>query len=406
MRPYASPEEAAFRSEARTWLSEHARPHDGPPVIPSAIVAEWTPQEEEARLNEARTWQATKFDAGWAGISWPPEFGGRGGSLIQEQIFAQEEAAFDVPRDALVVGTGWCGPAMMVHGNTDQKARFLKPLLRGDEVWCQLFSEPGAGSDLAALRTRAERDGEQWVLTGQKTWTTFAHQSHWGLCVARHDATVPKHRGMTAFVVDMGAAGVECRPVMQMTESANFNEVFLDGVRVPDSHRVGEVGDGWRLVITTFMFERMSASLVSGSAVHALLGLLEGRGATSLIKDRFASLYARSQALRYTSLRLLTDISRGRQPGPEGSILKLEGTRLLSDTYELALEVLGDGGALAGEAAPWSGEWGAGFLGAPGLRIGGGTDQIQRNIIGERVLGLPGDIRVDKDVPFDEVRRS
>jgi alkylation response protein AidB-like acyl-CoA dehydrogenase len=406
MRPYDSAEEAAFRSEARAWLSEHARPHSGPPVIPSAIVAEWTPEEEETRLEEARAWQATKFDAGWAGISWPPQYGGRGGSLMEEQIFAQEESGFDVPRDALVVGTGWCGPAIMVHGSSEQKERFLSPLLRGDEVWCQLFSEPGAGSDLAALRTRAERDGDEWALTGQKTWTTFAHQSHWGLCVARHDFTVPKHRGMTAFIVDMGAAGVECRPLVQMTESANFNEVFLDGVRVPDSQRIGEVGDGWRLVITTFMFERMSASLVSGGAVEALRCLLDGRETTAPTRDRFVSLYARSQALRYTGLRLLTNISHGRQPGPEGSILKLESTRLLSDIYDLALEVLGDAGALAGGEAPWRGDWSAGFLGAPGLRIGGGTDQIQRNIIGERVLGLPGDVRVDKDVPFDEVRRS
>lgn len=405
MRPYDSPEEAAFRSEARAWLSANARPHAGPPVIPSAIVAEWSPAEEEARLIEARAWQSVKFDAGWAGISWPGLYGGRGGSLIEDRIFAQEEARFDVPRDALVVGTGWCGPALMVHGTSQQRDRFLRPLLRGDEVWCQLFSEPGAGSDLAGLGARAERDGDEWVLTGQKTWTTFAHQADWGLCVARHDASLPKHRGMTAFIVDMRAQGVECRPLVQMTRSANFNEVFLDGVRVPDTLRVGEVGDGWRLVITTFMFERMSASFVAGGTVEALRALAAETGADGAVRDRLATLFARSQVLRFTGLRLLTAIARGRPPGPEGSIVKLEGTRLLSDLYDLAIEMLGPAGLLTGTTAPWSGDWSAGFLGAPGLRIGGGTDQIQRNIIGERVLGLPGDVRVDKDVPFEAVRR-
>jgi alkylation response protein AidB-like acyl-CoA dehydrogenase len=405
MRPYDSPEEAAFRAEARAWLADHARPHAGPPVIPSAIVAEWAPDEEAERLAEARAWQAAKYDDGWAGISWPSSYGGRGGSLIEEQIFAQEESAFDVPRDALVVGTGWCGPAIMLHGSDEQKDELLRPLLRGDEVWCQLFSEPGAGSDLAGLAARADRDGDEWFLSGQKTWTTFAHQADWGFCIARHDPSVPKHRGMTAFMVDMKAPGVECRPLVQMTQSANFNEVFLDGVRVPDTCRIGDIGDGWRLVITTFMFERMSASLVTGGTLDALRMLVSDHDPGPETRDRFAALYARSQVLRYTGLRLMTAISQGRQPGPEGSILKLEGTRLLSDIYELAIEMLGPAGLLSGRGAPWKGEWGAGFLGAPGLRIGGGTDQIQRNIIGERVLGLPGGVRVDKDVPFDSVRR-
>ncbi len=240
MQPYDSPEEAQFRADARAWLNGHAAPLSSPVVAPSAIVAEWTADEEERKLAEARAWQLTKFKEGWAGITWPTEYGGRGGTLMEALIFAQEESEFDVPHDALIVGLGWCGPAVRTHGNEEQRARLLPPLLRGEEVWCQLFSEPGAGSDLAGLATRAVRDGDEWVLSGQKVWTTFAHRSDWGLCIARHDPDVPKHRGMTAFMVDMRSDGVECRPLRQMTDSANFNEVFLDDVRVPDEDRIGE----------------------------------------------------------------------------------------------------------------------------------------------------------------------
>ncbi len=405
MQPYDSPEEAAFRAEARAWLEDHATLLTEPKVAPSAIVAEWTPEEEERRLAEAQDWQRTKFKDGWAGIAWPPTYGGRGGSPIEAVIFGQEEARFDVPRDALVVGLGWCGPAVLIHGTDEQKDRFLPPLLRGDEVWCQLFSEPAAGSDLAGLGTRAVRDGDEWVITGQKVWTTFAHRSHWGLCVARNDPDAPKHKGMTAFLVDMTQPGIECRPLRQMTASSNFNEVFLDEVRVPDHHRVGEVGDGWRVVITTFMYERVGGSFAGVGSFQALRELAAelGAGEDPLVRDRLADLYARAQTVRYTGMRLLTAISRGTMPGPEGSIMKLAGTLFLTDLYEAATDLLGPAGMLAGADTPGEGDWQDAFLGTPGLRIGGGTDQIQRNIIGERVLGLPGDIRVDKDVPFSQI---
>ncbi len=405
MQPYDSPEEAAFRAEARSWLESHAVPYAEPPVSPSAIVAEWTPAEEEKKLAEAKAWQRTKFEDGWAGVAWPTEYGGRGGTPMQALIFAQEEGRFDVPHDALVVGLGWCGPAVMQHGTAEQKERLVRPLLRGDEVWCQLFSEPGAGSDLAGLKTRAVRDGDEWVVDGQKVWTTFAHRSDWGLCIARHDADVPKHGGLTAFIVDMATPGIECRPLRQMTDSSNFNEVFLDGVRVPDANRIGAVGDGWRVVITTFMYERFSGSFSGASVLQSLRKLIAqtGKASDPAVRDRFAALYARAHALRYNSLRLITAISQGRMPGPEGSVMKLGGTILLSDIYEFAVELLGPEGMLLAGDAPWAGEWHDAFLGAPGLRIGGGTDQVQRNIIGERVLGLPGEPRVDKQVPFKEV---
>jgi alkylation response protein AidB-like acyl-CoA dehydrogenase len=321
-------------------------------------------------------------------VAWPQEYGGRGGSPIQQIIFDQEESDFDVPRDALIVGLGWCGPALLFLGSPEQRSRFLRPLLAGEEVWCQLFSEPAAGSDLAGLATRAIRDGDEWIIDGQKVWTTFAHLSDWGLCIARTDPDAPKHRGLSAFMVDMHAEGVQARPLRQMTGAANFNEVFLSGVRVPDTLRVGEVGDGWRVVITTFMFERMGILVGRGSMLQAARGLVSDDRRQI---DHWTRNWIKGRVLAFTALRQLTSLAKGGVPGPEGSLGKLVGTMILSDLYEEAVESLGAQGLLAGTDAPFEGEWQNAFLGAPGLRIGGGTDQIQRNIIAERVLGLPKD---------------
>jgi len=392
VQPFDSPEEARFRQAARTWLEANAVRPFRPLIAPSAIVAEWAPEIEEAKLAEARAWQRRKFEAGWAGVAWPTIYGGRGGTPVEQIIFAQEEGAFDVPHDALVVGTGWCGPAILILGSEQQKSRYLPSLLSGQEVWCQLFSEPGAGSDLAGLDTRAVRDGDEWVLSGQKAWTTFAHRSDWGLCIARTDPDVPRHKGLSAFIVDMKGPGVTARPVRQMTGSANFNEVFLDEVRVPDERRVAQAGDGWRVVITTFMFERASLFSMAGSVAAAMGELLNGRGhGDRVVRDRWMRTWIGGRVLGFTNLRLLTAIAQGRMPGPEGSLGKLVGTLLLTDLYNQALDLLGADGMLAAADAPAGGEWQDGFLGAPGLRVGGGTDQIQRNIIAERMLGLPKD---------------
>jgi len=405
MDPHDSPDEAVFRTEARTFLAANATPLAPTALTLSAIVAEWSAEVEAERLAAAQTWQRTKFDAGWAGIAWPRRHGGRGGSMVEDLIFKMEEGEFDVPHDALIVGLGWCGPAVMQHGTQQQVTRLLRPLLRGDEVWCQLFSEPGAGSDLAGLATRAVRDGDEWVLSGQKVWTTFAHHADWGLCIARNDPSAPKHRGLTAFMVDMRSDGVEARPLRQMTDSANFNEVFLSDVRVPDAMRIGEPGAGWRVVISTFMWERFGAVAGGGRIVTALGELIRQQGAAAdpAVRQRYADIYARAGALRFTMLRLMTSLSQGRMPGPEGSIMKLAATSLLNDIFDLALEVMGPAAMGSGEATPWAGDWHRAFLGGPGLRIGGGTDAVQRNIIGERVLGLPKDLRTDTDLPFAEV---
>ena len=360
MEPFDSPEEAHFRTQARAWLETNAHRPPAPPIAPSAIVAEWTPAEEVQKLAEARAWQKLKFDAGWAGIAWPSAYGGRGASIVEHNIFSAEEAP---------------------------------PLLSGSEVWCQLFSEPGSGSDLVSLSTRAVRDGDEWVISGQKVWTTFAHLSDLGLCIARTDPDLPPHRGLSAFVVDMRSSGVETRQIRQMTGSANFNEVFLNEVRVPDSNRIGEVGDGWRVVITTFMFERTAVLSVGATVADAFTALLAARPTNGSQRDRFLRVIVAGKALGYTQLRMDTALAQGRMPGPEGSVAKLVGTLLLADLYDQALDVLGADGLLADGDAPYGGEWQDAFLGTPGLRIGGGTDQIQRNIIAERILGLPKDLR-------------
>ncbi|MDQ3782585.1 MAG: acyl-CoA dehydrogenase family protein [Actinomycetota bacterium] len=398
MDPHDSPPEAAFRAEARAFLEANAQPLPATALSLTSIVAEWSPQEEVVRVAEAKRWQAVKHAAGWAGIAWPKEYGGRGGTLIENLIFQMEEAAFDVADDPLVVGLGWCGPAVLQHGTEEQRQRLLPPLLRGEELWCQLFSEPGAGSDLAGLATRAVSDGDEWVIDGQKVWTTFAHRADWGLCIARHDPDAPRNVGLTAFMVDMTGPGVTARPIHQITNSSNFNEVFLDGVRVPDALRIGAVGDGWRVVVSTFMWERFNLIVGGSRVLPGLADLLRSTGASRdpRIRQRYVDLYIRAESLRFTVLRMMTALSRGQLPGPEGSLMKLVATNLLSDVFELALDVMGPEGMGDGAVDAWQGQWHAGFCGAPGMRIGGGTDAIQRNIIAERVLGLPRDPRPER----------
>jgi alkylation response protein AidB-like acyl-CoA dehydrogenase len=392
MQPIDSPAEAAFRQRARSWLEANADRPRYPLIAPSAIVAEWSPDEEREGLLRARDWQRRKFEAGYGGIAWPKEWGGAGLTIPEQVIFAQEEAQFDVPLDVLAVGIGWCGPALVVHGSDSQRRRFLPPLLRGDEVWCQLFSEPGAGSDLAGLATTAVRDGEEWVLNGQKVWTTLAHHSDFGLCIASTDRQAGRHQGLSAFIVDMKSNGVSVRPLRQMTGSAMFNEVFLDEVRVPDERRVGEVGAGWRVVITTFMFERTTLFSMAGAVAGPMHDLVSRSGGQPHQRDRWIRTWIGGRVLGFTNLRLLTSLGRGHIPGPEGSLGKLVGTVLLSDLYDQPIDLLGAPGMLAGDDAPENGAWQNAFLGTPGLRIGGGTDQIQRNIIAERILGLPKDL--------------
>ena len=337
-------------------------------------------------MEAARRWQRCKFEAGWAGIGIPKEFGGRGGTIVEAVIFRQEEATFDVPQDALAVGLGWIAPALIAFGDYGQKTRYLTPLLAGDVVWCQLFSEPDAGSDLAGLATRASLDGEEWTITGRKVWTTFAHLSDFGLCIARNEAG--KHEGLTAFIVDMKAEGVSVRPIRQMTGGANFNEVFLNGVRVTDDNRVGAVGDGWRVVIATFLYERYGAGLIGRGAYQVLCSMAVTVSGAGRHRRRLVESYIADRIIEFNGFRTLTALGKGGFPGVEGSIAKLLATRMLDGVYDQALDQLGPAGVAGEQSALWQ----AAFLGVPGLRIGGGTDQIQLNIIAERILGLPRDV--------------
>ena len=393
-------EEAAFRAEARAWLAEHA-PAKGTPEDFSVGYLEGTMSEED-HIRLSRGWQRVLFDHGWAGITWPKHFGGRGGTSMQASIFAQEQATFGVSVGAFAVGIGMAGPTIMKHGTDDQRERYLTAMLRGDEVWCQLFSEPEAGSDLANIATRALRDGDEWVVTGQKVWTSGGGHSDWGILLARTDPDVPKHKGITYFLVDMTTPGFDIRPLKQMTGASHFSEVFLDEVRIPHDQVLGEVNGGWGCAITTLSNER---GLIAGgnksSDTRTLIELAQklGRNDDPVLRQALVDCWSRQQIQRYLGYRAQTAVSQGRVPGPETSIMKLFAAEYLRRLGNTALELLGPDGMLAGEGHG-NGDWQARFLHAPAIRIAGGSDQIQRNIIGERVLGLPGEPRVDRDQPF------
>lgn len=400
-------EEAAFRAEAYEWLGQHAKLKD-PQTAAFARVGYPDLESELLHVEESKAWQRTVYEGGWAGITWPKEFGGRGGTPVQATIFAQEQARFDVPSSVFAQGIGMAGPTIMAHGTKEQQDRYLKPMLRGDEVWCQLFSEPGAGSDLANLSTRADRDGEEFVVNGQKVWTSSAHFSDWGILLARTDFDAPKHRGITYFLVDMKTPGVEIRPLRQATGASHFNEVFLSDVRVPAANVVGPVNEGWRVTVTTLSNERM---LIGGaSAVGDAFGDLarmassHGRTGDPVARQDLADAYIRWQLLKYLGWRVQTTISRGQQPGPESSVVKLALSRHLSLTGDLVMSLLGPEATLFDYHDTSGGRWQLQFIGQWASKFGGGTEQVQRNVIAERVLGLPGEPRVDKDIPFAQSR--
>ena len=400
-----TPEDAAFRAEVYGWLSQHAR-LKGPDQESAYPMGEDREAERE-HVRQAKAWQRTLYEHGWAGITWPKEYGGRGGTAMQQIIFSQEQARFDVPGSIFAQGIGMAGPTLMGHGTDEQKERFLQPMLRGDEVWCQLFSEPGAGSDLAALATRAVRDGDEYVVNGQKVWTSSAHYSDWGILLARTDPDVPKHRGITYFLVDMTTPGIDVRPLRQATGAAHFNEVFLTDVHIPADNVVGPVNGGWGVAMTTLMNERTLIGTGSGTGDQfgELLRLARqhGRTADATVRQDLARAYIRLQLLKYLGWRAQTSISQKRPPGPESSVLKLLLSQHQGLTGDLIMSVLGPAGTLLDYHDPAEGRWQQQFLGQWGSRIGGGTEQVQRNIVGERVLGMPGEPRVDKDLPFRDL---
>jgi alkylation response protein AidB-like acyl-CoA dehydrogenase len=399
-----TPEEAAYRAEVRAWLEANAPKRGGGGMIGD---------EDADGLAAAKAWQARKAAAGYACITWPKEWGGVGGANWQAQIFNQEEANHPTPGNPFQIGLGMCVPTIMTAGAEADKQRFVGPALRGEEIWCQLFSEPSGGSDVAGARTRAVQaaDGSgDWIINGQKVWTSGAQYSDFGLLITRTDPTVPKHKGLTMFWIDMKDPAVEVRPIHQMSGASGFNEVYFTDLRVKDSQRVGPVGDGWRVSLVTLMNERNAIG--GGVSYHRQVMALASSVATlagsgikdAALREKVADWYVQAEGLRLTRLRTQTALSRGQIPGPEASIGKLVTAPLMQDVANTALELEDQFGIIRDpDYAPLSALFQAALMSAPGARIAGGTDEIMRNIIAERVLGLPQDVRVDKDVAFKDI---
>jgi alkylation response protein AidB-like acyl-CoA dehydrogenase len=402
-------DEAAFRAEARAWLKEHAPARHGGEHAVSEDLGD--------HVAHCRTWQATLAEHGWAGITWPAAYGGRGGTAIQSAIFAEEQANVDVATGAFAVAIGMVGPTLIAHGTHEQQERFLGAMLRGEHVWCQLFSEPGAGSDLASLGTRAERVNGRWVVNGQKVWTSLGQHADWGILLARTDPDAPKHAGITYFLVDMRTPGIEVRPLTQITGVAHFNEVFLTDVVIDDDCVVGAIGDGWSVARTTLLSERSFIGSGTGSwSVDQLIDTARklGRDRDPVVRQQLAAAVCRARVLEFLGYRMRTAMSQGRMPGPEMFVLKLAYARHWAATADTAMSVLGTSATL-GDFSPASAAhtdndpladddtWQTMFLTQYAIRLGGGTDEVQHNIIGEQALGLPREPSADKGVPWREL---
>jgi alkylation response protein AidB-like acyl-CoA dehydrogenase len=376
-----SPSEQAFSDELRAWLAAN---NPGP-----------EPAGEGPMFEFRKRWQRAMHDAGWAGVSWPKEYGGRGATLIEQAIFGEEMVRARAARPANVLGLAMGGPVVIAHGTDEQKRRFLEPILSAEEIWCQGFSEPEAGSDLASLKTRAVRHGDEWVVNGQKVWTSWAHKSKWCMLVARTDQDAPKHKGLTFFILDMEQPGVEVRPLVQITGEAEFNELFFEDARIPHENIIGGEGNGWNVALTTLMFERANLALalqadlkLSLADLFALARETSWTGGASAFEDpvirrRLAELYVQSELLRLNAYRGLTATMRNGIPGPEGSLGKWLWADVNQAVTELAMEILGP------QAQTTDNEWSYRFLRARGSSIEGGTTEILKNIVAERVLGLP-----------------
>jgi len=404
-----TPQEAAFRAEARAWISANAPTYLAPYLTRSGFGT--TNTGPYNLLEEARQWQRRKAEAGWACLTWPKAYGGRGVTPIENVIWSQEEGLYSKLSGVFIIGHGMCAPTLMGYASEEQKARYLPKMAAGEEIWCQLFSEPHGGSDLAGLRTRAERQGDEWVINGQKIWTSGAQHSDFGILITRTDPTVAKHKGLTMFFLNMRSPGVDIRPIKQANGQSEFNEVYFDNVRIPDAQRLGAVGEGWRVSLTTLMNERLAIGGGIATGYPELKELVDALplGDRRAIEDpavrsKLAEWHVKASGLRNTASRLLTALSKGETPGPEASIGKLVAGTMMQDIAKFALDLQGLAGALTDpDQAEGSGRFQAMLLRSPAVRIEGGTDQILRNIIAERVLGLPEDMRADKGIPFNEI---
>ncbi len=389
-----TPEQASYREEVRAWLEQHKG--EAPPRSGS--------YEDGAYVDSRRAWQRKLAEAGLAGVTWPAEYGGQGRGPIEQVTLNQEISRAEVPGILDVIGIGMLGPCLIAHGTEEQKGRHLGPMLHGDEVWCQLFSEPGAGSDLAAVQTRARKnDDGAWTLNGQKVWTTNAQFASFGLLLARTDPDVPKHKGLTMFIVPMDADGVTVRGLRQISGEAEFNEVFFDDVTLHADAVVGGVGNGWGTALTVLMFERLtigfgSDSFGSPTRLAETLAADEAASRDSDVRERLGHVITELLAVRFNGYRALTALAKGQIPGPEAGLAKVTMVNAAIAATDLGADVVGP------DALDPESDWAYLISFLPGLKSAGGTEQILRNTIGERVLGLPAEPRLDKGVPFSELR--
>ena len=405
-----TPEDEAFRQEVRSWLEANV------------------PRKRIRTIEERREWHRKLYDAGFIGMGWPKEYGGRDARPMEQAIVAEEMARINAPAGVNGLGIGIVGPTLIHHGTEEQKKRYLKNILTGEELWCQLYSEPNSGSDLASLQCRAEIDGDNFIVNGQKIWTSGGHHADWGLMLARTDPRAPKHDGISCMLVDMRSPGVEARPLKQINGDTGFSEIFFSNVVVPADNLVGELNTGWRIAQTTLSYERggslMAAVSQNQRIVRRLLEVaselrVDGTRAIDdpVIRGKVAEIYREVEVLRYAAMRILSRLEKGQRPGPESSVAKLHRSELNKRVQGLINEILGPYGLLAagapaelaleddvhyGESGSWAHALAASFSGT----IAAGTSEVQKNILGERVLGLPKEIRADRIALAESAKKS
>ena len=396
-----TPEEAAFRSEAKQWLQQNAS---------KFLVNAQTSEEDYVKI--ARAWQAKKAADGYAGIHLPTNMGGRGGSDMDGILYDTEESKYELPIGPFIkIGQNMAVPVVNKHGTKDQAERFTGPTIRGEITWCQLFSEPAAGSDLAALRTRAVKDGDEWVINGQKVWSSWAHHADWGILLARTDPAAVKHKGLTFFVVDMKTPGIDIRPIRQISGASDFNETFMEDVRIPDSCRIGEVGQGWACAMTVLTSERLgSAEMKESEKISALIELAANAptdSGTALdndsVREKLALWQSQEQGQYNFQLRMLTKLSQGNAPGAEASLIKYVYANRLQDSAGFGMELQGMSGIAPTKSDTTANELHLNYIWSTAMRVAGGADEVLLNQIAERVLGMPGEMRGDKNTPFNEL---
>ncbi len=395
-------EQATFRADVRAWLDANSTKRTDKLL---------RGMEGDEIYQQAKVWYQKKADAGYASITWPREYGGAGLSSIHDVIWSQEAAEYDTRDGYFVIGIGNCGPAIMHFANEEAKLKLLPRMASAEDVWCQLFSEPSAGSDVAGLRTKAEKDGDNWLISGQKIWTSGAQYSDYGVILTRTDPSISKYRGLTMFMIDMKQPGVEVRPIKQMDGGQHFNEVFLNNAVVPDSYRLGEVGGGWGGALTVLMSERLAISSVQPTGFPQFLDLVKSLEINGepiandpIVRDRLATWYSQYAGLQSTNKRMISAVSQGGIAGAEASLGKLVGAVMNQEIANFVCQLFGQAGAVFDEElSPEEAYYQKTVLFSPGVRLAGGTDEVMRNIIAEQVLGLPQEPRADKGIAFQDI---